>query len=202
MQTSYSNLIVPPKYSNTNIKQNMNEINEYNKILKGEKSKKMPDVATPVGRVYVYDTGSMCTDIKTGMSVPRHTIVNEKTSKKNGLLASAYADFDTAGTDPYIDIDPTASNTNSNKCMTVNVRETGITGKKTVNEKKNITVAEYKRTSPDFFAEGFISPGLVDDKVTSGNYMKYMDAGQRFFVGTVAVLGLYMYHQMLFGKRT
>jgi hypothetical protein len=28
-----------------------------------------------------------------------------------------------------------------------------------------------------------------------------MDAGQRFFVGTVAVLGLYMYHQLLFGKR-
>ena len=180
----------------------MSEINEYNKILKGEKSKKMPDVATPVGRVYVYDTGSMCADIKTGMSVPRHTIVNEKTSKKNGLLASAYADFDAASADPYIDIDPTASNTNMNKCMTVNVKETGMSGKKTVNEKKNITVAEYRRTSPDLFAEGFISPGLVDDKVTSGNYMKYMDTGQRFFVGTVAVLGLYMYHQMLFGKRT
>ena len=86
--------------------------------------------------------------------------------------------------------------------MTVNVKETGINGKTTVNEKRNITVAEYKRTSPNFCAEGFISPGLVDDKVTSDNYMKHMDAGQRFFVGTVAVLGLYMYHQMLFGKRT
>lgn len=201
METSYSNLIVPPKYSNTNMKQNMNEINEYNKIFKGETSKKMPNVDTPVGRVYVYDTGSMCTDVKTGLSIPRHTIINEKTSKKNGLLASAYADFETAKTDPYIDIDPTFMNTDGNKCMTVNVNETGIDGRNTVNKKKNITVAEYKRTSRDFFAEGFISPGLVDDKVTSSNYMKHMDAGQRFFVGTVAVLGLYMYHQMLFGKR-
>lgn len=182
------------------MKQNMNEINEYNKILKGKKSKKMPNVDAPVGKVYLYDTGSMCTNIKTGMSVPRHTIVNEKTSKKNGLLASAYADFETAKTDPYIDVDPTTTNKNANKCMTVNVKETGVNGKKTVNKKQNITVAEYKRTSPDFFAEGFISPGLVDDTVTSGNYMKYMDTGQRFFVGTVAVMGLYMYHQMLFGK--
>jgi hypothetical protein len=197
METSYSDLIIPPKYSTKNIKQNMNEINEYKKILNGEKSKKMPNVDAPVGKVYVYDTGSMCTDVKTGLSIPRHTIVNEKTSKKNTLLASAYADFETAKTDPNIDIDPTATNNDANKCMTVNVKETGINGKKTVNEKKNITIAEYRRTSPDFFAEGFISP----DKVTSDNYMKHMDAGQRFFVGTVAVLGLYMYHQLLFGKR-
>jgi hypothetical protein len=181
--------------------QNMIEINEYSKILKGETSSKMPNVATPVGKVYVYDTGSMCTDIKTGMSVPRHTIVNERTSKTNGLLASAYADFETAKTDPYIDVDSSFANADANKCMTVNIKETDINGKQTINKQRNITVSEYKRTLPDFFAEGFISPGLVDDTVTSGNYMKYMNAGQRFFVGTVAVMGLYMYHQLLFGKR-
>lgn len=199
METSYSNLILPPKYSKTNVKQNMKDINEYNKILKGEKSKKMPNVDTPVGKVYVYDTGSMCSDVKTGMSIPLHTIINEKTSKKKGLLASAYADFETAKTDPYIDV---SDNIGNNRCMTVDVKETGINGKKTVNKKRNITVAEYRRTSPDFFAEGFISPGLVDDTITSDNYMKHMNAGQRFFVGTVAVMGLYMYHQLLFGKRT
>jgi hypothetical protein len=196
MDPSYSSLISPPKYSKTNIKQNMNDIGEYQKILKGEKSKKMQNVDAPVGKIYAYDTGSMCADVKTGMSIPRYTIINDKTSNANGLLASAYADFENAQTDPYIDVDTSAS-AGSNKCMTVDIKETGVNGKKSVNKQKGISVAEYKRTSPDLFVEGFISP----DKVTSDNYMKHMDAGQRFFIGTVAVLGLYMYHQLLFGKR-
>jgi hypothetical protein len=197
MDSSYSSLIAPPKYSSKNVKQNMSEVSEYQKILKGEKSRKMQNANLPIGQVYAYDTGSMCADVKTGLPTPRHTVVNVRKSK--GLLGSAYADFETAKTDPYIDVD---AGVGSDKCMQVNVKEVDKNGKQTINKQRNITVAEYRRSSPDLFAEGFISPGLVDDKVTSGNYMKHMDAGQRFFVGTVAVLGLYMYHQLLFGKRT
>lgn len=195
MDSSYSSLIAPPKYSDTNVNQNMTEINEYQKILKGENSRKMQNMDLPIGQIYAYDTGSTCVDSKTGMPVPRHTVVNVRKSK--GLLGSAYADFNTAKTDPYIDVDAV----DSSKCMQVNVKEVDKTGNQSINKQRNITIAEYKRSSPDLFVEGFISPGLVDDKVTSGNYMKHMDAGQRFFVGTVAVLGLYMYHQLLFGKR-
>lgn len=197
MDSSYSSLIAPPKYSDTNVNQNMTEISEYQKILKGEQSRKMPNTDLPIGQIYTYDTGSMCTDAKTGLPTPRHTVINVRKSK--GLLGSAYADFDTAKMDPYIDVD---AGVGSDKCMQVNVKEVDKNGKQTINKQRNITIAEYKRSSPDLFVEGFISPGLVDDKVTSTNYMKHMDAGQRFFVGTVAVLGLYMYHQLLFGKRT
>lgn len=197
MDSTYSSLIAPPKYSDTNVNQNMIEIDEYQKIIKGEQSRKMPNADLPIGQIYTYDTGSTCVDLKTGMPVPRHTVINVRKSK--GLLGSAYADFNTAKTDPYIDVDAAVG---SDKCMQVNVKEIDKNGKPTINIQRNITIAEYKRSSPDLFAEGFISPGLVDDKVTSSNYMKHMDAGQRFFVGTVAVLGLYMYHQMLFGKRT
>jgi hypothetical protein len=60
-------------------------------------------------------------------------------------------------------------------------------------------------TIPKEFKEPFLMPGLVEDsimvedRVTVGNFMKHMDGGQRFFVGTLAVMGLYMYHQLLYG---
>ena len=57
MNSNYSSLIIPPKYNETNVTQNIAAIEQQRKLLE-----------TPMGRVYVHDTGSMCNDIKSGLS--------------------------------------------------------------------------------------------------------------------------------------
>jgi hypothetical protein len=219
MESNYSSLITPPKFSQVNVGQNIYDIGEYRKILNGENSRRMPGITHPVGRVYVAETGIMCNDIKTGQSVPRHTIIDVKMSKdktgKNGILDSAYSDFDAAGSSNIFE---DANRKFSDKCMSVDVNEIDKTGKRTVVKTKYLSLAEIERsqssifsgvvpTIPKEFKESFLMPGLVEDsvivedRVTVANFMKHMDGGQRFFVGTLAVMGLYMYHQLLYGKR-
>ena len=213
MESNYSSLITPPNFSQINVGQNLYDIGEYQKILNGENSRRMPDITHPVGRVYVTETGAMCNDIKTGQSVPRQTIINVKmekdTSGKNGIFDSAYSDFNNAGSSNIFN---DANRKFSDKCMSVDVNEIDKTGKKTVVKTKFLSLAEIERspsslfsgvvpTIPKEFKEPFLMPGLVEDedRVTVGNFMKHMDGGQRFFVGTLAVMGLYMYHQLLYG---
>jgi len=214
MESNYSSLITPPKFSKVNVNQNIYDIGEYRKILNGENSKKMPNITQPVGRIYVAETGIMCNDIKTGYSVPRHTIINVKKSKEkknNGLLDSAYSDFESAANNNIFE---DADNKFSDKCMSVDVNEINIQGKKTVAKNKNISLAEIQRSPSDFFSgkmpvvpkeysEPFLSLASSDyvTDVTASNFMEHMDAGQQFFIGTLAVLGLYMYHQLLYGTR-
>jgi hypothetical protein len=191
MNSNYSSLIIPPKYNETNVSQNIAAIEQHRKLLE-----------TPMGRVYVHDTGSMCNDIKSGLSVPRHTIINVNKSKGGkGILDSADADFESAKMNPYIETDRKFAD----KCMAVDINVVDTKGVKTVEKQKFISLAEFERTPQDRFVgkpiipkefEGFSSP----DRVTSDNFMKHMDAGQRFFMGTVAVMGLYMFHQLLYGK--
>jgi len=213
MDSNYSTLITPPKFSQVNVGQNLYDIGEYQKILNGENSRRMPDITHPIGRVYVTETGVMCNDIKTGQSVPRQTIVNVKMEKsissKNGILESAYSDFNNAGSSNIFE---DANRKFSDKCMSVDVNEIDKTGKQTTVKTKYLSLAEIERspssmfsgvvpTIPKEFKEPFLMPGLVEDedRVTVGNFMKHMDGGQRFFVGTLAVMGLYMYHQLLYG---
>lgn len=191
MESNYSSLIIPPQYSETNVNQNIYAIDQQRKLL---------DV--PMGRIYTHDTGSMCNDIKSGLSVPRHTIINvNKSNGGKGILDSAYADFETAKTNPYIETDRKFAD----KCMAVDINVVDIKGQKSVDKQKFISLAEFERTPQDQFVgkpiipkefEGFSSP----DRVTADNFMTHMDAGQRFFMGTVAVMGLYMFHQLLYGK--
>ena len=124
MESNYSSLITPPKFSQVNVGQNIYDIGEYRKILNGENSRRMPGITHPVGRVYVAETGIMCNDIKTGQSVPRHTIIDVKMSKgktgKNGILDSAYSDFDAAGSSNIFE---DANRKFSDKCMSVDINE-------------------------------------------------------------------------------
>lgn len=216
MESNYSSLITPPKFSKVNINQNIYDVGEYRKILSGENSRKMQAITPPVGRVYVAETGIMCNDIKTGQSVARQTIINVKKSKgkkgSNGLLDSAYADLESvANTDIFED----ANKKFADKCMSVDINETDIKGKKSVAKNKYLSLAEIERTPSSFFSgntpivpkeyvEPFLSPGVLNErseKVTIANFMDNMDRGQQFFVGTLAVMGLYMYHQLLYGTR-
>lgn len=208
MDSNYSTLITPPNFSQINVGQNLYDIGEYQKIMNGENSRRMPDITHPIGRVYVTETGVLCNDIKTGLSVPRQTIINAKiVSSKNGVLDSAYSDFNNAGLSNIFD------DTNRkflDKCMSVDVNEIDKTGKQTVVKTKYLSLAEIERspsslfsgvvpTIPKEFKEPFSMHNVVEDRVTVGNFMKHMDGGQRFFVGTLAVMGLYMYHQLLYG---
>jgi len=189
MESNYSTLIVPPQYSETNVNQNIYAIDKQRKLL---------DV--PMGRIYTHDTGSFCNDIKSGLSVPRHTIINvNKSNGGKGILDSAYADFNTAKTDPYIETDRKFSD----KCMAVDINVVNIKGQKSVDKQKFISLAEFERTPQDRFVGKPVIPREFEgftDRVTADNFMTHMDAGQRFFMGTVAIMGLYMFHQLLYGK--
>lgn len=222
MESNYSSLITPPKFSKVNVGQNIYDIGEYTKIINGENSRKMPGITHPIGRIYVAETGAMCNDIKTGQSVPRQTVINVKMSKgakgKNGVLDSAYSDFDAAGSS---DIFEDANKKFADKCMSVDINEIDKKGVRTVVKNKYISLSEIERLPastfsgapkiPKEYVEPFLSPGLVEDStmvedsgivedsVTVDNFMKHMDGGQRFFIGTLAVMGLYMYHQLLYG---
>jgi len=197
MESNYSSLVPEVKYSATNVNQNIYNIDQQRKILNGENSTVLPP---PIGRIYTHDTGSMCNDIKSGLSVPRHTIINvKKTKGGNGILDSAYADFDTAKTDPYIETDRKFAD----KCMAVDINVVDIKGQKSVDKQKFISLAEFERTPQDRFVGKPTIPREFEgftDRVTADNFMTHMDAGQRFFMGTVAIMGLYMFHQLLYGK--
>ena len=212
MESNYSKLIVPPKFSATNVKQNLYDVGEYGKILKGTKSKKMAKVsknAFPFGRVYVINTGATCIDIKSNKSKPRYTVINAKPGRKSkGLLDSANADFNNSATSNIYEF---VNKKNSNKCMSVTVKEINEKGKSKLNTKfvslaeiekmpKHLFKKGKKPSIPKKYQEGFqegYQEGFSNEIPTVANFMDHMDAGQKFFIGTLAVMGLYMYHELL-----
>ena len=213
MESNYSKLIVPPKFSATNVKQNLYDVGEYGKILKGTKSKKMAKVsknAFPFGRIYATNTGDTCIDIKSNKSKPRYTVINAKSdSKGKGLLESANADFNNSATSNIYEF---VNKKNSNKCMSVTVKEINERGKSKLNTKfvslaeiekmpKHLFKKGKKPSIPKKYQEGFsgeiYQEGFSGEIPTVANFMDHMDAGQKFFIGTLAVMGLYMYHELL-----
>jgi hypothetical protein len=158
---SYTALIEPPNYSNTDAKKNMLIIDSYGKLLKDKNSDKIksPVMDKPLGRVVLNDTGASCKDTKTGDYVPRYSVGDYK--KTRGFLASAAADLDAA-----------------NKCSKV-----------------SITAMDEKNNKVEIKNRHIMNEGFTDKYGDEPD----LDPGIKFFIGTLSIIGLYMYAQLLYG---
>jgi hypothetical protein len=170
-QNAYQTLIVPPNYSDKDKKKNMFIINEYGKLLQNKNSSMITKkvMDEPLGRVYTQDTGSLCADTTTGEFVPRYAVINAKKGK--GFLGSAEADLNDVQNSNIFD-----AADDGLKCSKVAITEIDVYGNKTT-------------TNKNIVPEGF-EPQVI--------YEAPMDPGVKFFVGTLALTGLYMYSQLLY----
>ena len=221
--SDYSKLFVAEKtINNANIDQNMKDVLEYSKLLTGNTSTMLRSSGKTLGRVYAYDTKEKCSEYGTLKQMPRHSIINAMNSNANGFLNSANSDFEkSAAKIDYV--------TNSDKfprqCLSVPIIETDIDGKSTT-KAYYIMIAEIDKL-PDSLFPGGKKPDLpivvppittagattaaattaaaTNEKFVSSSNIKNlasletMDAGQTFFIGSLGVIGLYMYFKMAYG---
>ena len=193
-QTDYSKLIREPKamdFATINL-----EVNEYDKAFDGKQSTLILTATPPFGRVYFQPTGETCRDRKTGKMVPQFTVIDTH-RKGMKLMDLAESDFNMAS---KIKI-PTDNQIKENMCVPVTI--------KTINSEGNVGketnyVSEFdaENISPDI-RESMTNKGTKDNGPSDeGEDMTLnMDAGQNLFIGSVAVLGLYLFFKVLY-KRT
>lgn len=185
----------PPNYTNMSIKSIEKSKQEYAKLL-NDKSSKASTIKPnkPLGRIFLQDSKTLCTDVSSGTAVPRYNIINVR--KDKGFISSAMADLTTA-TSSAIDY---ATKNSSPKCMRATILEVNETGSKLQNT-QYISLADLRDADPEVFPNKkrpYIPEGFQD---IADEYEITMDAGQRFFVGSVAVLGLYMYYRLVYGRK-
>jgi hypothetical protein len=219
----YSTLFVAEKtINNANIDQNMKDVLEYSNVLTGNTSSILKTSGKTLGRVYAYDTNETCVDNATLKQVKRHSVINAMDSNAKGILNSANSDFNksTADINYVVNADKFPM-----QCMSVPIIETDINGKSTTNP-YYIMIAEIDKL-PDSLFRGGKKPSLpivvppittttatttaatttaaTKEKFVSSSNMKNlasletMDAGQTFFIGSLGVIGLYMYFKMAYG---
>lgn len=187
-QQDYSTLISEPKAAD--FASLSKEVNEYQKVLNGEASSKALTILPPFGRIYFEDTGETCTG-PDGKKYPQHTLVDAHMSKI-GLLESANRDFKNASTL----LMPTAAEMRANRCVPVTIK-TIDSGGKAGKDTKYISVVEEKNMSPDIKMLSKKKEGMMLMNIDTG---AQLDAGQQLFVGSVTVLGLYMFYRLLYKK--
>ena len=187
-QSDYSKMIREPKatdFASINL-----EVNEYDKALDGKRSTMIWSGTPPLGRVYFQPTGETCRDKKTGKMVPQFTVVDAH-RKGAKLMDLAERDFNNAA---KLKI-PTDKQIKADICVPVTIRVvTGIDppGKMT----KHVSEFDAKNISPDI-RESMTNEGTSDE----GEDMTLnMDAGQNLFIGSVAVLGLYLFFKVLYKR--
>jgi hypothetical protein len=189
-QQDYSTLIGEPKAAD--FASISKEVNEYQKVLKGEASSKALTVLPPFGRIYFEDTGEMCVG-PDGKQYPQHTLVDAHVSK-TGLLESANRDFKNASRSL---MPMTPAQIRANRCVPVTIK-TIDSGGKAGKDTKYISVAEENIMSPDI--------KMLSKKKKEGMMLMnidadlQLDAGQQLFVGSVTILGLYMFYRLLYKK--
>jgi hypothetical protein len=205
-QIDYSKLIREPKatdFASINL-----EVNEYDKAFDGKRSTMILNGTPPLGRIYFQPTGETCRD-KTGKMVPRYTVIDSH-RKDAKLMDMAERDFNMASKLRM----PTDKQIKENKCVPVTIRTVnGIDprGKETqyvsefdaenispdIRESMSTVNKDNGAASPDNGAASPDNGAASPDNDTTLN----MDAGQNLFIGSVAVLGLYLFFKVLY-KRT
>jgi len=187
-QKDYSTLIAEPRaidFTSLN-----NEVNEYQKSLDGKSSKMVSIKMPPFGCVYFQDTGEMCKDSKTGKLVRQFTVVD---SHRKGISLFDSASRDLANSSVLKM--PTDLQINADKCIQITIKtvdSAGTTGKDT----KHVSVFEAKNISPDIR----LDMPKTQESMFSSYDDNNMDAGQNLFIGSVAVLGLYLFFKILYKK--
>jgi len=207
----YSKMFVAEKPLNeSNILQNMTDIQEYSNLLTENTSKMLISPVKSLGRVYAYNTNEMCVDYATLKQVPRHSVIDVMNPAAKGFINSANSDFEKSKSDiNYV--------VNADKfplqCMSVPIIETDIYGKSTTNS-YYIMIAEIDKLSNSLFPGNkkpiipIVPPTAAAKKIENfvssasilgESSLETMDAGQKFFIGSLGVIGLYMYFKMIYG---
>ena len=206
----YSLLFVPEKkIYDANINKNMKDVLEYSNVLTGNTSTILRSSVKTLGRVYAYDTNETCVDNATLSQVKRHSIINSMPDLQEGkgILNSANSDFkkSTADIDYVVNADKFPM-----RCMSVQIKENDIYGKYTTNP-YYIMIAEIDKLPNTLFVGGkkpdlpIVVPTIVPttEKFVSAASLASLDnldAGQTFFIGSLGVIGLYIYFKMSYGN--
>lgn len=193
-QTDYSKLIREPKatdFASINL-----EINEYEKAFDGKRSTMVSIGTPPLGRVYFQPTGETCRDKKTGKMVPRFTVVDAH-RKGAKLMDLAERDFNNAAKLKM----PTDNQIKANICVPVTIRTYESLTDPRVKETRHVSEFDAGNISPDI-KESMTNEGTKDNGPSDeGEDMTLnMDAGQNLFIGSVAVLGLYLFFKVLYKR--
>lgn len=193
-QTDYSKLIREPKatdFASINL-----EVNEYDKALDGKKSTMIWSGTPPLGRVYFHPTGETCRDKKTGKMVPQFTVVDAH-RKDAKLMDLAERDFNNAA---KLKI-PTNKQIKADICVPVTIRTYEILTDPPGKQTRHVSEFDAENISPDI-RESMTNEGTTDKGTTNeGEDMTLnMDAGQNLFIGSVAVLGLYLFFKVLYKR--
>ena len=168
------------------------DLDEYGKTLAGKKSAKFVSPA-PVGKRYFYNTGAQCTDLKTGATVDRYSlidaregVVNDDGSIDNSIFASAVADLNRS---TIFKDKPNYKDAIADKCIPITIEPVDVYGKTLKAETQNVSVIDVKnfnKTQQGNSTESFST--LTTDS---------MNAGQKAFIYSVSVLGLYLLYKTL-----
>jgi hypothetical protein len=91
----------------------------------------------------------------------------------------------------YVDGKPKSGGIYSSALFSINKIPYGLNDslKKCVKKKKKIVGINGKKKSQKRYIESFISPNLQE-----------MNAGQQFFIGSIAVIGLYLFYKAIYKK--
>jgi hypothetical protein len=200
-QTDYSKLIREPKatdFASINL-----EVNEYDKALDGKKSTMIWSGTPPLGRVYFQPTGETCRDKKTGKMVPQFTVVDAH-RKGMKLMDLAERDFNNAA---KLKI-PTNKQIKADICVPVTIRAYEILSDPPVKQTRHVSEFDAENISPDI-RESMTNEGTTDEGAALSDkgaaspdkeMTLNMDAGQNLFIGSVAVLGLYLFFKVLYKR--
>jgi hypothetical protein len=197
-QPDYSKMIREPKatdFASINL-----EVNEYDKALDGKKSTMIWNGTPPLGRVYFHPTGETCRDKKTGKMVPQFTVVDAH-RKGMKLMDLAERDFNNAA---KLKI-PTDKQIKADICVPVTIRAYEILSDPPVKQTRHVSEFDAENISPDIREsmtnERTPDEGTTDkDAALDKDMTLNMDAGQNLFIGSVAVLGLYLFFKVLYKR--
>ena len=168
------------------------DVKEYEKALFGTPSKNFVSPA-PMGKRYFYKTGEKCTDLKTGKTVDRYSfidaregVVNENGTVDKSMFASAVADLNGIA---ILKKSPTYAETVADKCRPITINPVDVYGKTLKAETRHVSVVDVKnfnKFQKDNSKESFAT-------LTTDN----MNAGQKTFIYSISVLGLYLLYKTL-----
>ena len=169
------------------------DLDEYGKALVGQKSSKFVSPA-PVGKRYFYNTGALCTDLKTGATVDRYSlidaregVVNDDGSIDKSIFASAVADLNRS---TMFKDKPSYKEAIADKCIPITIEPVDVYGKTLKAETQNVSVIDVKNFNKTQQGNSTIESFST---LTTDN----MNAGQKAFIYSASVLGLYLLYKTL-----
>jgi hypothetical protein len=188
----YSDNILPP-YTGDNFKSIQSDLNEYKNALDG-KSSKMLVSGAPIGKRYFYNTGVKCTSITDGKLVDRYSVIDAREGVKNddgtidnSMFASAIADLNRS---TIFKEKPDYAETLKDKCKKVTIKPIDVYGKELREQTQYVSVFDFNN---------FNNTQLGDktEAFKPAMNLENMDAGQKAFIYSLSVLGLYFVFKAL-----